>query len=354
MSSAADADRTWTPAVAASKHATPKHLLNLRVRLAAREPASTFETANMTEGSTALAGPRPRLLKGMALMLLSTACFTGLSICVRIVSEELHPLQVGFFRCLFGLLVLLPMLMRTGLSPLKTQHLGLHAARTACAVGSMFFFFTALSMVPLAKVTAIHFSAPLFATVLAIVFLRERPRIHSILALAFGFLGAWIILRPGSVGMDTGTLVVLCASVIWAFGLMITKIVVRTESSMSVGLYLGLISTPMALIPALFVWQWPSWHALGILIVVGFFGNGHHMAMSQAFKHGDSTAIMPLDFTRLLWTALFGFILFAEIPTVATVIGGTMIFVSGAYLALRERHTDRNQRKDEKRNAADA
>lgn len=287
----------------------------------------------------------PRVLRGMGFMLLSTLCFTGLSVCVRILSQELHPLQVGFFRCLFGLLVLSPVLMRHGRAPLATQHIGLHFLRTLCAVGSMFFFFTALSMVPLAKVAAIHFTAPLFASVLAILFLRERLRLRRVLVLAFGFSGAWIILRPESVDIDPGTLFVLGASVIWACGLVITKIASRSETSLSIGLYLGIFSTPMALVPALLVWQWPSWHALSILVLVGVFGNGHHMAMAQAFKHAEATAVMPLDFTRLLWTALLGFFLFAEIPTVATLFGGAMIFAAGSYLAVRERQIDRNQRK---------
>jgi drug/metabolite transporter (DMT)-like permease len=278
----------------------------------------------------------PAPLRGVFFMLVSTVLFTGMQVTVRQVSEELHPFEIAFFRNFFGLLVVSPLLFRFGFGALQTPKLKLHALRGALQTAGMMLFFTALTLAPLAQTVALSFTAPLFTTILAIVVLRERAGWRRWAALIAGFVGAWIVIRPGLAVVNTGALLVILSSCVWAGSMIIIKILSRTESSLTITLYMGLFMAPLSLIPALFVWQWPGGQALMFLMLVGAFGGVGHLALAQAFKESDATAVLPYDFTRLIWASALGFLVFAEVPDLWTWIGGSVIFSSTVYIAFRE------------------
>lgn len=278
----------------------------------------------------------PAPLRGVFFMLVSTILFTGMQVTVRHVSEELHPFEIAFFRNFFGLLVVSPLLFRFGFGVLQTPKLKLHALRGALQTAGMMLFFTALTLAPLAQTVALSFTAPLFTTILAIVILRERAGWRRWAALIAGFVGAWIVIRPGLAVVNTGALLVILSSCVWAGSMIIIKILSRTESSLTITLYMGLFMAPLSLIPALFVWQWPGGQALMFLVLVGAFGGLGHLALAQAFKESDATAVLPYDFTRLIWASALGFLVFAEVPDLWTWIGGFVIFSSTVYIAFRE------------------
>ena len=278
----------------------------------------------------------PVPLRGVFFMLVSTILFTGMQVTVRHVSEELHPFEIAFFRNFFGLLVVSPLLFRSGLGVLQTPKLKLHALRGGLQTAGMMLFFTALTLAPLAQTVALSFTAPLFTTILAIVILRERAGWRRWAALIAGFVGAWIVIRPGLAVVNTGALLVILSSCVWAGSMIIIKILSRTESSLTITLYMGLFMAPLSLIPALFVWQWPGGQALMLLVLVGGFGGLGHLALAQAFKESDATAVLPYDFTRLIWASALGFLVFAEVPDLWTWIGGFVIFSSTVYIAFRE------------------
>ena len=278
----------------------------------------------------------PAPLRGVFFMLVSTVLFTGMQVTVRQVSEELHPFEIAFFRNFFGLLVVSPLLFRFGFGALQTPKLKLHALRGALQTAGMMLFFTALTLAPLAQTVSLSFTAPLFTTILAIVVLRERAGWRRWAALIAGFVGAWIVIRPGLAVVNTGALLVILSSCVWAGSMIIIKILSRTESSLTITLYMGLFMAPLSLIPALFVWQWPGGQALMFLMLVGAFGGVGHLALAQAFKESDATAVLPYDFTRLIWASALGFLVFAEVPDLWTWIGGSVIFSSTVYIAFRE------------------
>ncbi len=278
----------------------------------------------------------PRILLAMGLMLLSALCYAVMSALIRHMGDSLHPLVIAFYRSLFGLRAVLPLLLRHGTAILKTRRPGLHVLRTLFATVSMFSFFTALTMTPLAKVTALHFTTPVIASFLTVLILKEAVRLRRVLALMAGFTGAMIILRPGAVAFDLGPVLVLITSFLWGMGLVTTKLLTRTDSSLTIALYLGLIGTPIALIPALFVWQVPTFPQLLVLMIIGALGTLSHVSVAHAFSQADATALMPLDFSRLIWASAIGYLAFAEIPDPWTWVGGTVIFVSGLYVAYRE------------------
>ena len=281
----------------------------------------------------------PPIARGMSLMVAATICFTAMHTMARMMGEALPPFEVAFFRNLFGLLALAPVFLRHGARPLRTEKLRLHALRGAVQAGWMLAFFTGLTMIPLADVTALAFSAPLFGSLLAVVLLGEIIRMRRVAALAAGFAGVLVVLRPGFEEVSAGALLIVAASVAWGLTITIIKVLAKTESSVTQTVYMGLFLTPITLVPALFVWEWPAAAHYPWLAAIGVFGTLGHIAFAQAVKLADSTAVLPLDFLRLIWASLAGFFLFAEAPDAFTWLGGAVIFASATYIAFRESRT---------------
>ena len=263
----------------------------------------------------------------------AASCMSG---AVRHVSGGMHPFEIAFFRNLFGLIAFLPWLLRYGLTPFKTRQWGLHGLRAITNVIAMLLFFYALSITPLAEVASLGFVVPLFATVFAVIFLRERVRIRRWSALFIGFGGAFVILRPGFETVETGSVLVVVSAAIWAISLILIKVMARSDSSVTIAAIAALLLTPASLVPALFVWQWPSGDQLVWLIGIGVLGTATQICIGQSLRLADSSAVMPLDFTKLIWAALIGYLAFAEVPDVWTWVGGFIIFASSTYIAYRE------------------
>ena len=284
-------------------------------------------------------------MRATVLIIVATLCFTGMHTVIRYSSTvgSVHPFEIAFFRNLFGLLVMAPLFWRQGFSVLRTDHLGLHIGRCSVQVVTMLMFFTALSMSPLAKVSAMSFTAPLFATLGAILILGERVRVRRIVALALGFVGAMIIIRPGIAEVDLGMLLVLGSSAIWAGSMLVIKVLARTDSAVTITAYQGLVLTPLSLIAAVFVWSWPGWDMLALFALMGLFGTLGHLCFAESFRLADATSILPFDFLRLIWASAIGFLLFAEVPELWTWVGGVLIFTSTTYIAFREAKLKRGQ-----------
>ena len=259
---------------------------------------------------------------------------------IRHVSFELHPFQVVFFRNLFGLFILFPVILKVGFEPLRTAQIGLHSARGLLQSISMCLFFYGLSLTTLAKVAALNFTAPLFASAAAVLFLREPLGFYRAFALILGFIGALVILRPGLVVFNLGAGMILISAMIWGIVLIIIKRLTLTESSLTITLYMMLYLTPITFVAALFVWQWPTPIQLIWLVAVGCCGTAGHLCMAQALKDADTTAVMPFDFGRLLWAGLIGFLFFSEVPDIWTLIGAIVIFSACMYVAVQEPRQD--------------
>jgi len=283
------------------------------------------------------------VMRGIVLMCLSTIAFSIMHGLVRFVSEVLPPFQIAFFRNIFGLAFLLPLLMRSRFAILRTKQIGLHALRGVINMAAMLMFFTALAISPIAKVTALGFTAPIFMAILAVLVLGERFRIYRWSAIFLGFMGMLIILRPGLVAIDTGALLVIGSATLWAVAMIIIKIQSRTESSLTIVAYMGIFLGVFSIAPAVWVWQPFGLQTLGFMVLIGLFGSIAQMAISESLKETDSTALMPFDFLKLIWTAMIGVWFFSEIPDIYTWIGATVIFLSGLFIAIRERSIQRQR-----------
>ncbi len=276
-------------------------------------------------------------LKGILLMFGSTFFFASMHASIRHVSVTIHPFEIAFFRSLFALVVVLPWFVRLGLEPLRTQRLGLHAARAAFNVFAMLSFFYALSIAPLSEVTALGFTAPIFATLLAALVFREVVRLRRWAAIAAGFTGVLIILRPGFEQVGLGQLLVLFSSMIWACALLVIKTLSRTNSSVTITSYMALLMMPLILVPAAFVWQWPDGQQLLWLVLIGVLGGTGQLCVAEALHQADTALVMPFDFCKLLWITILAYLAFGEVPDQFTWLGGAVVFASVLYITLRER-----------------
>lgn len=280
-------------------------------------------------------------LRGILLMLASTALITTMVVGVRWLAEEMHAFEIALFRNLFGLLALTPLLLRSGPTLLRTQRLGMLSLRAILNSISMLLFFLAITLVPIAKIAAFGFTTPLFVTVLAVLILRERLGWVRAIGLAIGFGGALIVLRPGLEVINIGSIYALGSAGVWAFAIMVTKMLSRTESSVTITFYGAMIMVPVTLVPALFVWTTPTLSQLAGLVLLGAIWMSAQLCMTQALKFADASLVMPFDFAKLIWGAIAGFIFFTEVPAIWTWIGGSLILGATTYVGVSERN--RNQ-----------
>jgi drug/metabolite transporter (DMT)-like permease len=272
-----------------------------------------------------------------ALLMIAGATSGATMNCViRVLSAEQHPFEIAFFRNLFGLMVMLPFLVRAGRDALRTSSTGWLALSSLGHLVAMLSFFVAVAAMPLAELTALSFTKPLFATIGAALVLHEVVRARRWSAVAIGFLGVLIVMRPGAAAISPYALLVLLSTLAIAAVALLIKHLSERESATTIVFYQSLFLTLFSLPPALLVWQIPSGGALALLIAIGALGTISWMCFTRAFALADASAVMPYEFLKLPITALLAYLLFAEVPTLWTWLGGAVIFVSTVYIAQRE------------------
>ena len=274
--------------------------------------------------------------KAALYMAIAMIFFATMGIFIKLSSETLHPLEIVFFRNFLALIFFLPFIYRNGISVFKTNRKKLYTFRAIINVTGMAAGFTALTMIPLAEATALSFTAPLFATFGAALVLGEVIRMRRILALIFGFIGMLIILQPGITPLSPGAGFAILNAVTIGVTVLVVKNLTTTEPAKTIVIYMALLQTPMALVPALFVWEWPGLTTWVWLICLAGAGTLGHLLYTRAIHLSEVSQMQPIEFIRLPIIAVFAYLLFAEIPTLWTWIGGIVIFSATAYVTHRE------------------
>ena len=281
----------------------------------------------------------PSFVLAAGLTILSGFLFTGSHGIIRHIGGfgvKLHPFEIAFFSNLFSVLFYLPLFLRDGVQMLYTPKLPLHIFRSFFNAASLTTFYTALALTPLADVTALALAGPLFVTLGALFFLGEIIRMRRWLALSFGALGAFIIIRPGFEAFSIGFVFVILSSICAAGSKLLAKHLTRSESAVTCSAYVAILQTPITFIAALFVWNTPSLEQLVWLAAIGTLVAMAHISMVQAYKYADLSAMEPFIFLRLIWAASIGLLAFGEFPGIWTWVGGTIIVVASSYIAHRE------------------
>ena len=279
----------------------------------------------------------PGNVRGVLLMVVGTLVATSSLIFIRFLGEDLPTVEVVFLRHVFSTMAMMPWVLRLGIrNVLRTERRGLHALRGAIGVVSTVAWYQGITMVPLAEALALNCLGTIFVTVGAILFLGETASRDRWVSVVMGFVGAWIILRPGIQAISPGALIVIFAAATWGISLLFMKVLTRTDSAVTIVLYLYVFHIVFTSVPAAIVWIVPTLVHISWLAIVGVLSSVGHLAMAQAFKEADATAVTPVDFTRLIWAALLGMIIFSEVPDPWTMVGAAVIFTSTTFLAYRE------------------
>lgn len=287
-----------------------------------------------------IGAPPPTAVIAIAWMVLATLVAVSTHGMIRhVAATGMHPFQVTFIYNLFTLAIIVPLVVQGGFSVLRTRRHGLMFARALMHLSSMLLFFFGLTLMPLAAASALTFLAPLFAVLLAAIFLREGFSPRRVVALVIGFSGMLIIVRPDPGDLNADALVLVGAALLWGGVLVLIKVLSRTESSSTITAWMALMMAPLALLPAIPFWTAPTLVQVAWLALAGILGAFAQWAMTQALKTGSTNAVMPIDFLRLVWAALIGLAVFNEVPDAFTWLGGAVIFGSSMWLTWRERRT---------------
>jgi len=275
-------------------------------------------------------------VRAAVLMLGSTLAFGLMAIAIRYATRYVPTQEVAFFRNAFGLLALLPMLVRPGRAPLRTQQLPRYFVRSAIGLASMLCAFWAIGHLPISQAISLSYSTPLFVTIAAVLWLGETVRMRRWAAVIIGFIGVLIIVRPGSTSFTPGTLVAVLAAVLSSLVAIQIKQLTRVDSADTVVLYTYVFWVPLSLVPALFVWVWP--HGMGWvwLAATGLLGTLGQLLWTRALRLGEVSALTPISFMQLPLVSLLGWLLFNESLDRWTVIGAGIILGANAYIAHRE------------------
>lgn len=278
----------------------------------------------------------PPHARAALLMLGSTAFFAAMAVAIRVASATLSTYEVAFFRNLFGLLLLLPVLFRRGWYLPRTAQLPRYLLRCVVGVCSMLCGFWALGHLPMAQAVALSYATPLFATVAAVFILGETVRARRWSAVVIGLVGVLVIVRPGSADFSLGSLVALAGALLAALVAIQIKQLSRVDPADTIVFYTYLFWVPISLAPALFAWRWPQGIEWLWLVLLGGFGTGGQLLWTRALQIGEVSALQPIGFIQLPMVALAAWLLFGEAPTQWTIAGAGIILAANLYIAHRE------------------
>lgn len=273
----------------------------------------------------------------MAWMVVSGLCFTGVMISVRNVGPDLPAAVSAAIRYGFGIILLAPMLMKADFRFPRGRNLKLHIWRgTFHGLGVLLWFY-AMARIPMAEVTAISYTAPIFMTIGAVMFFAEKIQLRRVGAIVAGLAGVFVILRPGFETLSSGQLAQLAATPLFAAAMLLVKRLTQTDSAAMIVIMLNFVCLAVLAPIAVLTWKTPDGMQLMWLVGATVAATAGHYCLTRSYAVADITVVQPITFLQLIWTAMFGFLLFSETPDVWVFAGGSIILAASTYIAHRER-----------------
>jgi len=275
--------------------------------------------------------------------IISCIAFAAMWVMIRYAARQLHSFEIVFFRNALGLLFLLPMILGTpGL--IRRDRVRVHLRRAASGFIATIGTFYAVANAPLADVLAINYTAPLFGTIGAVLMLGEVIRARRVAALAVGFVGMLLVLRPGSVPLSPGIIAAIISAVATGYSIVAMRTLVGVDDARAVAAWTFILTTLPSLGVALFVWTMPPPAVWPLLAGIGAMAAVGQLTLARAFSLSEASAVLPLDFVRFGLITAAGVLLFGERYDLLTLAGGALILASTIYLAVREAQIRRQAR----------
>jgi len=302
-------------------------------------------------------GAAAGVLRGILLMMLSVFLFSSMDAMIKWATRDYPTGQIVFFRNALAFVPVLLFFWRGGSAmTLRTRRLGGHLIRGIVGVASMFFFFLAFGLLPLADTIALGMSGPIFLTALSVPLLGERVGIRRWSAVLMGFAGVLVMVRPGSGVFELKALTALAGAFFYALAMVSIRRLARSEPAGTIVFYFtlfamiaGLLSLPLAAVAPDWIapWVWPDASGWMILIAIGLLGGTAQLTLTYAFKLAPVAVIAPFEYGSLLFGVVFGFLIWREVPDRYILLGAALVVASGLYILYRETKLRRQPREVE-------
>ena len=259
---------------------------------------------------------------------------------IRSAQYDSNVYTIGFLRFFFGLIIILPYLIKKKFIPYKTKNFKFYFIRGLFNLPMMILGFGALVYVPFEQFKALHFLSPIIVVLLSFIIFREKVYMYRILALVIGFIGMLIIVRPGIVDFNIGTIMILISLTFWSLIIIVSKFVSKDDSPITMVTYQYTLMTIFALPLAIYFWQMPSLQSLIFVFIGAISGTILHLSLALSYKYAELSLTQPVWFSGLIFGSAFGFFVFNETPDVWTWIGGIVVFSSVLLITYNERSKD--------------
>ena len=260
---------------------------------------------------------------------------------IRAAQYDSNVYTIGFFRFFFGLIIIFPYLVKNKFTPYKTKNFKYYVIRGLFNLPMMIFGFGALVYVPFEQFKAMHFLSPIIVVLLSFIIFREKIYLYRIFALLIGFAGMLIIVRPGIIEFNIGTIMILTSLTFWSFIIILSKFVSKDDSPITMVTYQYTLMTFFSLPLAIFFWVTPSLTSLIYVFVGAISGTILHLSLALSYKYADLSVTQPIWFTGLIFGSGIGYFAFNETPDLWTWLGGIVVFSSVLVITYNEKNKNK-------------
>ena len=282
---------------------------------------------------------KPRTIIGIALMLGAMAMLPFLDVVAKTLGNQGMPiLQIVWARMAFGTLLTLPFtLHHGGPRAIRPDRPAYHTLRAALLIAATFLFFSALKYLPIADALAIFFVQPLILTAISPFVLNEKVGPRRWAAVAVGFIGTLIIIRPGFTDLNPGTLLALGSGASLALYFAMTRRISGTAPAMVTTFHTSLMGTLLIALPVLLLWEPPTPAQWGLLFLIGLIATAGHYLIVRAYDHAEASLLAPLAYTEMIMATAAGWWFFGDFPDGWTFLGTAILIACATYISVRER-----------------
>ncbi len=277
--------------------------------------------------------------QGMGIFLFLVHCllFSFIAIITKKISHDFNVLQILFMQTVGASIILTPFIFVYHIENYKITQYKIHVARAFFWVFASALYFFSMKFISVPKATALSFGVPLFTTILAIIFLKEKLKTPRILSLIVGFIGMLIIIKPGASGFEMASLLVIAAAFMWSMTDIIIKLQGKTHHATINTYYFSIFSAMISLPLAIYFWVTPTIEQMFWFLMLSLIFIFNIITITKAYEYADLTIMMPFAFSQLVFVAALSYLAFGEIMTASTAIGSLVIVVSTSFMSYREK-----------------
>jgi drug/metabolite transporter (DMT)-like permease len=275
-------------------------------------------------------------LKGIVFLMLASMVFSVMAVLIKLLGQHLHITQILLVRQIGMTILVAPAILKNFPGSLRSERLGLQLLRVVCALVAMLCGFTALIYLPLADATAIFFAKSFFVTILAVIFLGETVGVYRWSAVLMGFIGVMIMLQPGTDNFSVYGLLSLAGAAGAAAVMILLRLLSRSDSADTIMTYGALGVGVVVILPGIYFWQEPTTLEWLLLVAVGVVSYFAQKCNIFAYKHGEASLLASLDYVRLLWATMFGYLIFDQFPGGSIWFGAAIVIAAAVFMIYRE------------------